>query len=170
MFPENTIRKASYSPSYSPETGRDYDYENDSNEHFDAMDALAAEMYQESAMDLHDTLLPARAKNSPPRNEAHFEAVRGQSPPPKAAGESLLKQLTAAPAMRRSSSSSGLSAQQRKGSLPSDYISNANSIALSSEWSRENVAAMSAMARQRQQNPPNSTSTSFKKIGVSTFL
>lgn len=169
MFTENTIRKSSYSPSYSPETGRDYDYENDSNEHFEAMDALAAaEMYQESAMDLHDTLLPTRA-NSPPRNEAHFEAVRGQSPPPKAAGESLLKQLTAAPAMRRSSSSSGLAAQQRKGSLPSDYISNANSIALSSEWSRENVAAMSAMARQRQQNPPNSTSTSFKKIGVSTF-
>lgn len=168
MITENTIRKSSYSPSYSPDTREYDDYEAMNNEHFEAIDALTAagEMYPENCVDLQDTLLPARV--SPTRNDVL--EVRGQSPPRKPAENNLLKQLTATPAMRRSSSSNGLAGQQRKGSLPSDYISNANSIALSSEWSREKVAAMSAMARQRQQNPPNSTSASFKKIGVSTFL
>lgn len=163
------------------------------SEHFEAIDAMTAaaaggggEMYQdENGYDLHDTLLPAGGRSTSPSRNDVLE-MRGQSPirnnmPAESNNNNnsqmMMKQLTAAaagavgtPAMRRSSSSNGLSGQQRKGSLPSDYISkNANSIALSSEWSREKVAAMSAEARQRQQNPPNSTSASFKKIGVSTF-
>lgn len=186
---ENTIRKSSYSPSYSPDTREYDDYEAMNSEHFEAIDAMTAaaaggggEMYQdENGYDLHDTLLPAGGRSTSPSRNDVLE-MRGQSPlrnnmPAESNNNNnsqlMMKQLTAAaagavgtPAMRRSSSSNGLSGQQRKGSLPSDYISkNANSIALSSEWSREKVAAMSAEARQRQQNPPNSTSASFKKIG-----
>ena len=69
--------------------------------------------------------------------------------------------------IRRRSSSNGVSGPQRKGSLPSDYISNSNTLSLSNEWSREKVADMAHQARQRMQNPSNSTATTFKKIGVS---
>lgn len=72
--------------------------------------------------------------------------------------------------IRRASSSNGLSAQQRKGSLPSDYIAAAavNGIKLSSEWSRENVASMAHEARLRQKNPgAGRTQAAIRNIGVS---
>lgn len=74
-------------------------------------------------------------------------------------------QAVAPVALRRSSSSNGLSGQQRKGSLPSDYSLKNNSIALSNDWSREKVADMAHAARQRLQNP--SSGSTVKKIGVS---
>lgn len=73
--------------------------------------------------------------------------------------------------LRRTSSSSGLAAQQRKASLPSAYIAaHANSIKLSSEWSRENVSNMAHEARLRQKNEPSSARTAVKNIGVSYII
>lgn len=110
--------------------------------------------------------------NGPIHNETGHSNVFNENVPPvmMKPGENLMPSPAAQPPVRRSSSSNGLVGQQRKGSLPSDYIANCNQMSLSDEWSREKVASMAHQARQRLQNPSNSTGNTFKKIGVGFFL
>ena len=153
MAIENAIiRKMSYSPEVAEHAKR--------VDNFEMMDQSMMDMMSiNSRVDQNGHLLDGAMPTSNQWNLTPEESEHTIKPT-----ENL---HSPSPSMRRSSSSNGLTAQQRKGSLPSDLITNSNSISFSNEWSREKVADMAHQARQRMQHPSNSTTTTFKKIGVS---